>query len=64
MQDIKIVKVKIKDLRPAEYNPRKASKEEWGQLKTSIENFGLVDPIIVNSNYYVGIQQSKRTLIG
>jgi len=49
-KDIKIVKVKIKNLKPAEYNPRKASKEEWEQLERSIKTFGLVDPIIVNSN--------------
>jgi len=36
-------------LNPAEYNPRKHTKEQAEQLKASIEHFGLVDPIICNS---------------
>jgi DNA modification methylase len=46
---INIVEVPVSDLRAAEYNPRKHSKEQSEQLKKSIQNFGLVDPIICNS---------------
>ena len=48
---MKIQKLKISDLKPAEYNPRKKlspSDEAYKMLKASIENFGYVDPIIVN----------------
>lgn len=44
---------KIADLHPAEYNPRKHLRpgdEEYERLKRSIETFGYVDPIIVNSD--------------
>ncbi len=41
--------IKIQDLKPATYNPRKHSDEAMSQLKESIEGFGLVDPIVVNS---------------
>lgn len=47
--DIKIVKLNVRDLKPAEYNPRKWSEESVKNLKKSIEEFGLVDPIIVNA---------------
>jgi ParB/RepB/Spo0J family partition protein len=46
---IKIEYVKINDLKPAEYNPRKLIKEQKEQLKKSIEKFGFVDPLIVNA---------------
>ncbi len=45
---MKIEKVKIEDLKVAEYNPRTLSPVEMRTLKDSIKEFGLVDPIIVN----------------
>ena len=41
-------KIKISDIEPAEYNPRKISKKEYKKLSNSISEFGLVDPIIIN----------------
>ncbi len=49
VKDIKMVQVDIGELKPSEYNPRKASEKECQDLRASIEKFGLVDPIIVNS---------------
>jgi DNA modification methylase len=46
---MKIENIKIEELKPADYNPRKWSKEAIRDLKKSIQEFGLVDPIIVNS---------------
>lgn len=46
---MKIIDVKIKDLRPADYNPRKWDEGQMAQLKESISRFGFVDPIIINS---------------
>jgi DNA modification methylase len=48
-KELNIVYVPISDLKPAEYNPRKISKEALEQLKESISRFELVDPIIVNA---------------
>jgi DNA modification methylase len=45
---MKIENVKIKKLKPAEYNPRKMTAKQEEDLTNSIENFGLVDPIIAN----------------
>lgn len=51
-----IQKLKIKDLKRAEYNPRKTltpQDEEYQKLKKSIVEFGYVVPIIVNYDYTV-----------
>ncbi len=46
---ITTVYVSINDLRAAEYNPRKWDETAAAKLRESIQRFGLVDPIIVNS---------------
>lgn len=48
-KNIIIVYVPVATLHPAEYNPRKISKEAFAQLKESITRFQMVDPIIVNA---------------
>jgi DNA modification methylase len=40
--------VKISELNPAPYNPRKWSEAATAQLADSIKQFGLIDPILVN----------------
>jgi ParB-like chromosome segregation protein Spo0J len=39
---------KIKEIKEAEYNPRKISDDELSKLKKSIKSFGIVRPLIVN----------------
>ena len=56
---MKIINVKIKDLKFSEYNPRKWDEKAIYDLKTSIQRFGLVDPIIVNS-----AENRKNIVIG
>lgn len=46
-------KIRIADLVPASYNPRKALKpgdKEYEKIKRSIQEFGYCEPIIVNSD--------------
>ena len=48
---MKISKMKLADLKPADYNPRidlKPGMEEYEKLKQSILEFGFVDPPIFN----------------
>lgn len=48
---MKIEKIKIEKLKPAEYNPRKDLKpedEEYQKIKKSITEFGMVAPLVVN----------------
>ena len=42
--------IKITDIVPARYNPRKISNEDYNKLSKSIKEYGLVDPIIINLN--------------
>lgn len=46
---LKIVNVQTESLIPSNYNPRKWNEDAIANLKESINRFGLVDPIIVNS---------------
>ena len=46
--------IKITDIKPARYNPRQISNTEYQKLSNSINEFGLVDPIIINlSNMHI-----------
>jgi hypothetical protein len=56
---MKIVNVPIKELKPNKQNPRQIKEADYLRLKESIEKFGLIDPIIVNSN-----KKRKNVVIG
>lgn len=62
---MEIEKIKITDIKPAEYNPRNISSEELKKLENSISTFGLVDPIIINlkNNKIIGGHQRYEVLI-
>lgn len=52
-QNLKTEKRKLTELRAAEYNPRKTltpEDSEYQKIKRSIEEFGYVDPIIINED--------------
>lgn len=40
----------LKNINPAEYNPRSINKDEFAGLKTSLETFGQQENLIVNKN--------------
>ncbi len=48
-EKLRITFVKVDSLKVAAYNPRKWDDAKKAKLRESIERFGLVDPIIVNS---------------
>lgn len=56
--------VKIDDLVSPEYNPRHITPEALDSLKQSIDEFGYIDPIIVNrvNNHIVGGNQRYEAL--
>ena len=62
---MEIEKIKITDIKPAEYNPRQISSDELTKLTNSINEFGLVDPIIINlrNNKIIGGHQRYEVLI-
>lgn len=56
---MKIEKVSIEELVSPDWNPRVITEKEMEKLKTSLEEFGYVSPIIVNkhNNHVVGGNQ-------
>ncbi len=56
---MKIQYVPIEDLQFADYNPRAATKKEAAELKKSLERFGFVEPVVVNSD-----PKRKNIIIG
>lgn len=49
MNELQVTQVEIDKLKPAPYNLRRWSEQEKENLNKSIEEFGIVDPIIANS---------------
>ena len=62
---MQIKKAPVKDLVSPEWNPRQITDEELEKLKTSLEEFGYIEPIIINdvNNHVVGGNQRLRALI-
>ena len=65
---MKIEKIKIENLNPAKYNPRKdlqPGDSEYEKLKRSIEEFGYVEPIIWNktTGNIIGGHQRYKLLV-
>ena len=56
---MKVVKRKISELVPADYNPRRLTEKQEKHLTESLIEFGLVDPVIVNMN-----SDRKNIIIG
>ena len=55
-QSMKWETLPVSALKPASYNPRKKLKKgdkEYEKIKKSLEEFGYVDPIIVNADHTV-----------
>lgn len=44
-----IVQVSVDTLTPAKYNPRKIQPQDFSQIKKSLEEFGFVQPLVVNN---------------
>jgi len=58
---MEIKQVNIADLKAADYNPRRLTNEQHNQIKTSLEKFGFVDPIIANKdNTVIGGHQRVK----
>ena len=54
--DMEIVNIKIEKLNPAEYNPRldlQPGDKEYEDIKRSVVEFGLVEPLVVNKDMTV-----------
>jgi hypothetical protein len=47
---INVTEYNIDNLKPADYNPRQLTKDQYKQLTDSISAFGFVEPVVVNIN--------------
>lgn len=56
---MEIINININQLNPAEYNPRNLTDEQKDNIKSSLTEFGFVNPLVVNSN-----PDRKNILIG
>lgn len=56
---IQTIQVKISELKPAAYNPRKISDKAYVDLQESLRRFNMLDPLIVN-----GSAERRNTIIG
>lgn len=58
--------IKITDIKPAPYNPRTINDTNYEKLKNSLNQFGLVDPIVINlrnHNTIIGGHQRYKALL-
>ena len=65
--EIRYGRMKLADMAPAEYNPRKdlqPGDHEWEKIENSLETFGMVEPIVFNerSGRIVGGHQRAKIL--
>lgn len=62
---MEISKIKLTQIEPADYNPRTITEEAKKKLRNSIETFGLVEPIIINTknNRIIGGHQRYQILL-
>ena len=58
-------KIRLTDIKPSTYNPRTITDNEYSKLTRSIQDFGLVDPIIINlkNNKIIGGHQRYKVLL-
>ena len=56
---MEVINIDINLLNPAEYNPRNLTEEQFNNIKSSLDEFGFVNPLVVNSN-----PNRKNILIG
>ena len=50
---MKIKDIELSKLKPATYNPRQITKKQVKHLMESIEKFGIIDPLIINSDFTI-----------
>lgn len=62
---MQLEKIKITEIYPADYNPRQITEDQKTKLKNSIDNFGIVEPILINlhNNRIIGGHQRFDVLL-
>jgi len=63
MLEWRLEKRKLRELVPNERNPRQLTKTQEGQLRKSIEQFGIIDKPIVQGNSIIGGHQRVTVML-
>ena len=65
MNDLKVSKIFIKNINPNKENPRQIDPDRFNKLNNSLSEFGLIEPIIINtkSNEIIGGHQRYNILL-
>lgn len=59
MQELKIEKINITDIKPYSKNAKRHPKKQIEQIKKSIEDFGFNDPIAIDENNVI-IERTRK----
>ena len=61
---MQLEEIKLSELKPSQYNPRRMEESQYKKLQKSMETYGLVDPIIINlkNNHIIGGHQRYTVL--
>lgn len=61
---MQLEEIKLSELKPSPYNPRRMEESQYKKLQKSMETYGLVDPIIINlrNNHIIGGHQRYTVL--
>ena len=59
MQELKIEKINITDIKPYIKNAKRHPKKQIEQIKKSIEDFGFNDPIAIDENNVI-IERTRQ----
>ena len=61
---MEIKNIPVKEIHKAKYNPRVIYDKEFGDLVSSIKEFGFVEPIVVNTRKHSGFKKHQWTIVG
>lgn len=59
MQELKIEKINITDIKPYSKNAKRHPKKQIEQIKKSIQDFGFNDPIAIDENNVI-IERTRK----
>lgn len=45
---MEVQEIKVSELKPSAYNPREITEKDFSSLKKSIQEFGFVEPVVIN----------------
>lgn len=63
-ENMNVVELKIKDLKPASYNPRKKSEHILAAVRSSMRDYGWLQPVVINAHQCERCGDRTNTIVG